>query len=65
MKKNYMWEYESPEINICILLSEGAVLSGSSEFTLGDLSREEGARMGANEMNLARLTADILANQFE
>lgn len=29
------------------------------------LSREEGARMGANEMNLARLTADILANQFE
>ena len=43
MKKNYMWEYESPEINICILLSEGAVVSGSSEFTLGDLSREEGA----------------------
>ena len=29
------------------------------------LSRDEGARMGANEMNLARLTADILANQFE
>ena len=29
------------------------------------LSKEEGARMGANEMNLARLTADILANQFE
>ena len=29
------------------------------------LSREEGVRMGANEMNLARLTADILANQFE
>ncbi len=29
------------------------------------LSREEGARMNANEMNLARLTADILANQFD
>ena len=29
------------------------------------LSKEEGARMGANEMNLARLTADILAHQFE
>ena len=29
------------------------------------LSKEDGARMGANEMNLARLTADILANQFE
>ena len=43
MKQNYMQEYESPEINICIFMSEGAVLSGSSEFTLGDLSREEGA----------------------
>ncbi len=29
------------------------------------LSKEEGARMNSNEMNLARLTADILANQFE
>ena len=29
------------------------------------LSMEEGARIGANESNLARLTADILANQFE
>ncbi len=29
------------------------------------LSKESGARMNANEMNLARLTADILANQFE
>ena len=29
------------------------------------LSKEDGARMDANEMNLARLTADILANQFE
>ena len=29
------------------------------------LSKEEGARMGANEANLARLTAEILANQFE
>ncbi len=29
------------------------------------LSKEEGARMNANEMNLARLTADILAHQFE
>ena len=29
------------------------------------LSKEEGARIGANESNLARLTADILANQFE
>lgn len=29
------------------------------------LTKEEGARFDANEMNLARLTADILANQFE
>ena len=29
------------------------------------LSKEEGARLDANEMNLARLTADILAHQFE
>ena len=29
------------------------------------LSKEDGARMNANEMNLARLTADILANQFD
>lgn len=29
------------------------------------LSKEDGARMDHNEMNLARLTADILANQFE
>ena len=29
------------------------------------LSKEEGARMNANEMNLAKLTADILAHQFE
>jgi AbrB family transcriptional regulator (stage V sporulation protein T) len=29
------------------------------------LSREDGARMDENEMKLAKLTADILANQFE
>lgn len=29
------------------------------------LSREEGARMDNNSLNLARLTADILANQFD
>ena len=29
------------------------------------LSKEDGAKMDANEMNLARLTADILAHQFE
>ena len=29
------------------------------------LSKEDGAKMEANEVNLARLTADILANQFE
>ncbi len=29
------------------------------------LSKESGARMNANAMNLARLTSDILANQFE
>jgi AbrB family transcriptional regulator (stage V sporulation protein T) len=29
------------------------------------LSKEEGARMEGSDMNLARLTADILANQFE
>ena len=29
------------------------------------LSKEDGARMDGSDMNLARLTADILANQFE
>ena len=29
------------------------------------LSKEEGAKMDGADMNLARLTADILANQFE
>ena len=29
------------------------------------LSKEDGAKINANEMNLAKLTADILANQFE
>ena len=29
------------------------------------LSRDEGAKMDGADMNLARLTADILANQFE
>ena len=29
------------------------------------LSKEEGAKMDNSDMNLARLTADILANQFE
>ena len=29
------------------------------------LSREDGAKMNASDMNLARLTAEILANQFE
>lgn len=29
------------------------------------LSKEDGAKMNAGDMNLARLTADILANQFE
>ena len=29
------------------------------------LSRETGAKMDGSDMNLARLTADILANQFE
>ena len=29
------------------------------------LSKEDGAKMDGGDMNLARLTADILANQFE
>ncbi len=29
------------------------------------LSKDEGAKMDGSDMNLARLTADILANQFE
>ncbi len=29
------------------------------------LSKEDGAKMDGSDMNLARLTADILANQFE
>ena len=29
------------------------------------LSKTEGAKMDANDLNLAKLTADILSNQFE
>jgi UDP-N-acetylmuramate-alanine ligase len=29
------------------------------------LSKEDGAKMDGSDMNLARLTADILTNQFE
>ena len=29
------------------------------------LSKEDGAKMDGTDVNLARLTADILANQFE
>ena len=29
------------------------------------LSKENGEKMGNNDLNLARLTAEILANQFE
>jgi bifunctional DNA-binding transcriptional regulator/antitoxin component of YhaV-PrlF toxin-antitoxin module len=32
---------------------------------LAVISKEEGAKMDGSDMNLARLTADILANQFE
>ena len=41
------------------------VSSGDCLGAVVILSKEEGARMGANEANLARLTAEILANQFE
>ncbi len=41
------------------------VSSGDCLGAVVILSREEGARMGANETNLARLTAEILASQFE
>jgi len=41
------------------------VSSGDCLGAVVILSKEEGARMGANETNLARLTAEILASQFE
>ena len=42
MKQNYMQEYESPEITTGGILSEGTVLTGSTQFELQDLGREEG-----------------------
>lgn len=41
------------------------VSSGDCLGAVVILSKEEGAKMDASDMNLARLTADILANQFE
>ena len=41
------------------------VAGGDCLGAVAVLSKEDGARLDANEVNLARLTADILANQFE
>ena len=41
------------------------VLGGDCLGAVVLLSKEDGAKMGASELSLARLTADILANQFE
>lgn len=41
------------------------VAGGDCLGAVAVLSKEDGAKMNANEMNLAKLTADILANQFE
>ena len=41
------------------------VAGGDCLGAVAVLSKEEGAKMDDSDMNLARLTADILANQFE
>ena len=41
------------------------VAGGDCFGAVAVLSKEDGAKMNEHEMNLARLTADILANQFE
>ena len=41
------------------------VAGGDCLGAVAVLSKEDGAKLDANEVNLARLTADILANQFE
>ena len=41
------------------------VAGGDCLGAVAVLSREEGAKLDNNVMNLVRLTADILANQFD
>ena len=48
------------------ILSEIKYVSGGDCLgAVAVLSKEDGAKMDGADMNLARLTADILANQFE
>ena len=53
------------EDNVTAQVIVPIVLGGDCLGAVVLLSKEEGAKMGANELSLARLTADILANQFD
>ena len=54
-----------PQENITAQIIVPIVSGGDCLGAVVILSDKEGAKMDASDMNLARLTADILANQFE
>ena len=55
----------APEEGVTAQVIVPIVSGGDCLGAVAVLSKEDGARLDANEVNLARLTADILANQFE
>ena len=55
----------SGETDITAQIIVPIVSGGDCLGAVAVLSKEEGAKMDSSDMNLARLTADILANQFE
>ena len=55
----------APEEGVTAQVIVPIVSGGDCLGAVAVLSKEEGAKLDANEVNLARLTADILANQFE
>ena len=55
----------TPEESFTAQVIVPIVASGDCLGAVVILSKENGAKMDGSDMNLARLTADILANQFE
>ena len=55
----------APEEGVTAQVIVPIVSGGDCLGAVAVLSKEDGAKLDANEVNLARLTADILANQFE
>lgn len=55
----------APEEGVTAQVIVPIVSGGDCLGAVAVLSKEDGAKLDSNEVNLARLTADILANQFE